>query len=262
MKKLYLRSTLLLTIVLFSLHTEAQSDSGGRWAAGIVFSPDYAYRTIIYPDSVKRWKELQDKYEHPAFGYTTGVTLLYSLNKRLELESGLLYSAKGYVVKLPGEEGWHLPDELSDEGGQINDPLLPDEANTIFNYRYLDVPFKVNWFFYQSRVRFFLSAGVTGSFFLDEFTEEKLIFDDRIETTRYNEEDVTFNPVVLSLTGGAGIEYPLTGKLRIRVNPEVRHAVTPLADTFGKCYLWSAGINTSVFFKLRKGGTSSHPRLK
>ncbi len=241
MKKLFNYSFLLFIILSISFHARAQPEDQGKWSVGIVFSPDYASRHIKFPDEHADWKEYLDENEQPIFGYTTGISFLYSLNKKFELESGLMFSSKGFKYTAPE---FVVFDE--------NDSALPLEATTTYNYRYLDVPFKMNWFFLQKKVKLFLSAGVAGSFFLDELMVQELKFPDRTERSQYNEKDVDFNPVVLSLTGGAGIKYSLSDRLHIRLNPEFRRAVTPLADMLGEYYLWSAGVNSGVFFKLQR----------
>ncbi len=252
MKKLFICFGCLFPFLLFPTPIQAQPGEKGKWSVGVVFSPDYASRFIKFPDENEHWEEYLDENDIPILSYTTGISLLYSLNKKFEMESGLLLSAKGYAYKVPGEGVWQIPEWESFVGWEINDPAVPLEATTTYNYQYLDVPLKLNWFLLHKKVRLFLSAGISGSLFLNEFVVQEAIFPDRAETSRYKEEDVDFNPVVLSLTGGAGIEYPLSDRLRIRFNPEFRHAVVPIANTPGRYYLWSVGINTGMFINLQR----------
>jgi hypothetical protein len=214
MKPLFSFYTGLLCFVLFSVSLQAQSGGDGKWSAGLVFSPDYAFRRLAFPESAQIWKEFSDENDLTKFGYTTGISILYRLHPALELESGLLYANKGYRLRFPDSEPF-------DE----NDPAIPLEYNTTYNFRYLDVPFKLNWFFYRKRAKLFLSAGVAASLFIDEFSINKAVYPGRTEISRVYLEDTDFNSVVFSLSGGGGIDYSVTRSIVIRINPEIRYGI-------------------------------------
>ena len=90
---------LILTfLILFPLITFCQNKDTlktKRIAIGVVFSPDYSYRTLKPYSSSNLIAELRDSLEIPKFGFTTGLNLLLQLNKRLTLEAGLQFSNKG-----------------------------------------------------------------------------------------------------------------------------------------------------------------------
>jgi len=89
---------ILTFLILFPLITFCQNKDTlktKRIAIGIVFSPDYSYRTLK-PNSSSNWiAEFRNSLEIPKFGFTTGLNFLLQLNKRLTLEAGLQFSNKG-----------------------------------------------------------------------------------------------------------------------------------------------------------------------
>ncbi len=243
MKALFNVTAGIFCLLLLSTQVQAQRGRESKWSAGIVFSPDYAYRLLKSESDDNGWKEAFDELEKPKVGYTTGISILYMLHRKLEIESGLLYSNKGSKINLSNFTSF---DKI--------DLLIPQEITTINNYRYLVVPLKINWVFLKKKARLFLSAGMSADFFLDEFTVQEVIFPDKTETDRNNQEDMDFNAVILSLSGGAGLDYPLNKHLFIRINPEVRHGIIPIADATGKRYNWSVGLNTGLYFRMKNKG--------
>jgi hypothetical protein len=177
MKSLFFYSPVFICLILFSAQIQAQSGRESHWSAGIVFSPDYAYRTLRSDGTGNGWKEMFDELEIPKFGYIGGISILYMMHRNMEMESGMLYSNKGLKLNLSNFTHWLEVDQA-----------VPEEINTIDNYRYLVVPLKINWFFLQRKARLFLSAGMSADFFLKEFTIQEVIFPDRTETDRFNQE--------------------------------------------------------------------------
>jgi len=53
-----------------------------------------------------------------------------------------------------------------------------------------------------------------------------------------------------AVVAGLGINYDLTSRLTFRVEPTYRRSITSIINAPIKGYLYSAGINTGIYFKL------------
>lgn len=241
MKKYSLLLSLLIPIFLVSsvvFGQTAEPVSSSKVSIGISFSPDYSYRALNSSGSFQLGTDFRDTVEIAKLGYTAGLSLLFKPWDRVSFETGLYFSNKGYRMKSIA---------LYD----INPPF--DEAvnhiKTTYNFYYLDIPIKVNYFILTGKIKLFVSAGFSTNIFLDE--REKVSFEDP-ESTETIKISTKFSDISVAVIIGAGIDYAINNKLNLRIEPLFKRAIIPLADAPIKEYHYSLGANFGLYYKLTK----------
>jgi hypothetical protein len=163
--------------------------------------------------------------------------MLYQLNKRFSLETGLQFSDKG-----------EKPKEFTLIWGQP-DPSLPIKSTFIYHYNYFDIPIKVNYNISTSRLKFFVSGGLSTNLFLFQKTTSRLEYIDGNTMTNNSISD-GLSRVNLAVVAGFGINYDLTNRLTFRIEPTYRRSLNSIINAPVKGYLYSVGINTGLYLKL------------
>ncbi|MCK9451593.1 MAG: PorT family protein [Bacteroidales bacterium] len=169
-------------------------------------------------------------------GYTVGLSLLYKPWERFSFETGLLFSNKGYQTKYIGMYDVMPPA-----------PVFENRAKRNYQYYYLDIPLKVNYFVLTGSVKLFASAGLSASIFLDE--REKVTFE-HPKSTEIIKSDTDFSAISVAVILGAGIDYTINNRLNLRIEPVFRHAIIPLLDAPIKEYHYSIGANFGLYYTL------------
>lgn len=236
MKKLIL---LFLLMPLFSLGQNQTNVKETKFAVGLCFSPDYSYRYLSTDVDAKKFiTEERDTSETPDFGFTAGVSLHYSFNKRFAVESGLLYSKKGYKKILTNFFAF-----------DPNDPLIPERAVFYSRFDYLCVPVKFNYVFIDKRFKLFVTAGVSANFFIKEETKIVNEFSNRT-TVKYVEDNISdFRKLNLEFLAGIGADYNLNKHFKLRLEPLFRRSINSITTTDIKGYLYSGGLNFGVYYR-------------
>jgi len=214
------------------------------FSIGLTFSPDYSYRTLK-PDNSKSSiliADSRDTTEIPKFGFTTGINLKRIISKRIALEIGLLFSDKGEKTKAISKK-W-----ITNSGQSIDD--LPTKITSNYKYYYFDFPIKVNYYLKTDKLKLYLTAGISPNLFLVERSILIYEYNDgrTLRTTRFGNNG--FSRLNLALIGGLGLSYDLTEKIFITLEPTFRHAIISVINAPIKGYLYSAGLNTGLYFKL------------
>jgi len=234
---------LILILLLTSTITFGQDTSATRhkFFIGVSYSPDYCYRTQVnksISDSLWNYvKNYYDSIETSKFGYTTGINLCYYISEKIFIESGVLYSNKGYKtipVKTPMID--------------INGNVTYISASFISTYKYLDIPFKVNYTFLKRRIKIVAGIGATLNIFLNSsFTSEPK---EAIESVIVISEN-TVNKINLSPTISIGLLYKLNEKMNLRLEPTYHYGIFNIDDNSSKSvHLWNAGIGIAYCYKL------------
>lgn len=239
---------ILFLCIFFQGLLYSQSNGSGdakRFALGVNFSPDRCYRVWWAAPwnrkSIPGYRskvDFRDSMETPRIGFTAGVGVLYRKSVNLTFESGLYYASKGVNMirtKL-------IP--------ITPDPYLPDYASFTFRENYLELPLKANYTFRSGR----LNGYVTGGFSSNVFWSAKSVglfeySDGRTERvvgslagpSRFN----------FSIVAGLGMDYQLSERWAIRMEPTFRHAITPSVFGTDIGYYWhSLGLQTGVYLRL------------
>ena len=116
MRKLLLFLAFLPNVIFCQTVEVSKSN---KLLVGLCFSPDYCYRKLVTNNSSSYafLKESRDSMEIPKFGFTTGLSFLYKINKRISIELGLQFSNKGEKTK------------TYTINSQPTDPDVPTEAH-------------------------------------------------------------------------------------------------------------------------------------
>jgi hypothetical protein len=191
--------------------------------------------------SVQFVVDVRNTSEIPVFGFTTGLSLVFQTEKRWTFETGIQYSRKGMQSK-KADLIWGQPD-----------PSLPTKVSINYRFDYLDIPFKVGYSFAQigNKLSFFASAGISANIFLKERSAITLEYSDgRTDTQKLTPQLGDPSRLNVAAMVGIGTSFSLGNRLHFRIEPVFRHTITPIADTPVKTYLYSAGVNAGVYFRL------------
>ena len=241
MKNNFLFLLILLPYVLLSNTIDStksvDSTKNRKWEIGFSFSPDYSYRTLKSDADNQSLKEMRDTLEIPKFGFTTGINVVYHFNDRIVLETGLLFSDKGEKTKKTSFEN-------------VPSSQLPIYYTYKYHYLYLDIPLKVDYYLLTGKLKLFVTAGVSGNIFINQKTTLLQGHDNgdiQKNTTTFNPG---FNRFNLAMIAGLGINYKLSSRMNLKVEPVYRRSLTSIANTPIKSYLYSTGLNMGISFKL------------
>ena len=213
------------------------STKTGKFEIGISFSPDYSYRTLKTDASNQLIKDTRDTLESAKFGYSAGINVAYHFNKKLVIEAGLLFSDKGEKTKKVAFVD--VP--------QGQDPIYYSYK---YNYYYLDIPLKADYYILTGKLKLYVTAGVSGNIFLIQKTTEL----QGHNNSDYQKTTSTFNPgfnrLNIAVIAGAGINLKMSDKLNLKLEPIYRRSITSVINAPVKTYLYSAGINIGIYYKL------------
>lgn len=210
---------------------------------GFTFSPDYCYRTLkadASSVSAKWIVDSRDTFEIPKFGYTTGLYVALRFNKRISLETGLLYSNKGEKTK-----------RLSNLHAIEPDSTLPIAISFIYGYIYIDIPIKFNYYvLVHKKAKLFVMAGISPNIFLTQKTTSILEYKDGQKNTSNSWHQQDYAIIDLTIIAGLGFSYDLTNKIYFSLEPTYRRSIIPINDGGIISYLYSIGLTTGLFYKL------------
>lgn len=232
---------LFLPLTLFSQATDITEK--GKFFIGLNFSPDYSYRHLIQNGddfSDMEWKyvkNIQDSIFIPKYGYTAGIAFGYHINKMLNIETGIIYSNKGYkTISTETVYDFYRP---------------PENAQSILDYTYLGIPLKANVIFFDERFQLIMGFGATLDILLRKSV--KIIPDN--PTTRFPIQkkyiDYDYNKINISPIVSIGMKYNITHRMSLRAEPTFRYSVLKLDDkSYVETHLYSVGLNIGFYLAL------------
>lgn len=224
---------ILISVSLAGQQTTSQTNSKLRIGAG--FSPNYCYRVLKSEGANSYVQDRRKKLEKPKFGYSAGLSVLYDLNQSIVLESGMLFTDRGEKI-----EGLDV--------GSVYETEPIGKADIIYHYQYLDIPFKINYFFVHARIKLFASAGASVNVLVNEFSRSRVdLFDGTSEM--HSGSSGNHEPVNIQLLAGLGLEYSFSKRFTFRLEPVFRHSVTSIVDAPLKQYPYSIGTTIAVYYR-------------
>ncbi len=231
--------TLFVFTVLTIQAQEPEKNSSPKWSIGLSFSPDYCYR-ILKSEYFSPVMEYRDETEIPKFGYTAGIGILRRLHRKLELESGICYSDKGYKTD---------KQNLSWVNSELD---LPSKYSIVYRYQYFEIPVKLNYYLLNRKILAFLTGGASVGIFNRQQTKLILEHTDGSKNSTLSENDLGFSALNFSIFVGGGILCPVSKSWSIRMQPLCRMALTPLRPTVGlKEKLFSTGLEVGFYYTVR-----------
>lgn len=224
--------------MLYASCTHAQDKS--RFLVGPAFSLNQCHRTLINADGERITDaliELNDSREMPKGGFNIGLGILHRFSPLFGLETGILYSNKGYQT-VP--VNFVFGDSLTPAGGSFK---------SIYTFHYLDIPLKANFTFGKGKVRFIAGAGLAANIFLTEI-ETRVITDPNGKRERESSAaSYPYNRLNLSALASAGVACQLSDKVELRVEPNFSHGLLGIIDSTPiDANLWTVGIGFSCYF--------------
>lgn len=249
-----MRLNLLVTLTILPLSIFCQSSDSStkrKLYFGLAFSPDYCYRTLKSDASgISEFiVDFRDSTEIPIFGYTTGLTIGLRISKRFSLETGLLYSGKGYKTK---EQELSYGDMIDPRYGFVytNNPNPLQKNTFIYRIIYIDFPLKLNYYIMTRKLKFYYSAGFSPNLFLTEKTTSISEYSDGSKSKKTTSNSNRYSKINLAFITGFGFSYDLTKKLYFQIEPTYRRSLTSIIEAPIKGYLYSFGFNSGLYYKL------------
>jgi hypothetical protein len=222
--------------------------------------------------------------EHSRLSYTGGVALSYKINKRFSIQSGLYYSSFGQELtgistyggfqKYDYTKGDHNFEVLTSSGTVYTnntdvfllDPVSPDKiitryTNDVFdpakanlqyldnsltqNFSYLELPLVLRYKIMDKAIDFNIIGG---------FASNLLVSNSVYATLNEGKYPVGktegMNLITFSSSVGMGMEYSLSKKLSLNLEPTLRYYLNPFNEISGiKIHPYSFGIFSGLSYK-------------
>jgi len=225
-----------------------------RWQIGINFSPDYDYRILKLSDTSALGRytlKERNEGETAKFGFSVGLNLIYNCNKTIGIETGVQFSDKGYQYKMDGSD-LTFPDMTDPRSGFIyngSSGSVIESLKYTDHFYYFDIPLKVNFNFGNGKVRFISSTGIVTNIFIADKVSTVVHYSNR-KTDRYSNKNTheKFNSINLSPMISLGIDWKISNRQHIKIEPTFRYGVLKIINSQLTGYLWNAGINFGYYF--------------
>lgn len=255
MKLITFLLTILITANLYGQENpEAASTADFKQIQiGVNFSPDYCFRTLknndgsATSDMILKWRNENEKGK---LGYTTGINMIFNLNKNIGIGAGIQYSNKGYQIKSQDLTYGSMIDPRRGFTNNTSGATLTS-VRFIYNHHYIDIPLKVNFSFGKKKIRFVTSVGVSTNIFITETSTIVLKYSDGTKDRDTQQTTYNYNKVNLSPFVSAGIDWKFNDRNNLKIEPTVRYGVLKIIDAPVTGYLWNAGLNISYYFGLK-----------
>lgn len=238
MKQLILNCFLILFSSFLALANSGDSTKPEKAQLGVIVSPDYCYRSLKANADGKWMADIRDTMEIPKVGYSLGVNMAYALSERFTFEIEALFSNKGENTKKYDLGNTPFPYVLSKSAISYKK-----------SYYYLDVPLKLNYAISKGKVKFYLTGGASINTFLGQSTIITTDASNGTETSYIGKSQPKFQKINVAIIAGLGLNYALTDKYLIRVEPVYKRSINSIIDAPIKSYLYTVGINFGLACK-------------
>jgi Outer membrane protein beta-barrel domain len=215
--------------------------SGTRFAVGAGFSPDICNRTLRNTDgsaSSAGIIDIRNAGEIAKPGYTAGLHVIINPQKRLQASAGIRYSNKGYTTK------------RRDAVFTVPDPLSYKTVKYTYSHHYIDIPLKLGILTGTKRLRFIAGGGFTINLLLSE----TILLDAETNSGQTDRKKIAFSnggsTINISPAISAGVDYRINNHIHFRAEPAFSYGLVKLTKTPVTTYLWNAGLNMSLYYKL------------
>jgi hypothetical protein len=251
-----------------------------RWSIEALASPTY-YSTFTSGND--QLTSQLTSTEDPLFSYSGGVSFSYKISKRFSIQSGIYYSSLGQRIdgiysfsgfqkyneskgspsfKVPTTSGTVYtsnPDVFLAAYGNgkvyttyTNDVFDPNKASLQYisnsltqNLSYLELPVIVRYKVIDKMIGINIIGGLSYNLLVSNSAYAMK------DGTKYSVGDTKgLNPLALSSSLGMGMEYNLSDKLSLNLEPTFRYYLDPFSITTGSLiHPYSFGIFSGVSYK-------------
>jgi hypothetical protein len=252
-----------------------------RWSIAAMASPTYLSSFNSGSDGLS--KQLSSS-EQSLISYSGGVAFSYKISKRFSIQSGLYYSSLAQKVDginsfsgfLPygtltkGDHNFEVlttngtvftsnPDVFLSANGSdrivtaytndVFDPkkasLQPVSTSLDQNFKYLEVPMILKYKLIDKTLGINLIGGLSYNLLVGNSVYTT------VDGSKYSiGKTQGLNPLTLSSSLGMGMEYNLSGKLSLNLEPTFRYYLNPFSSSTGSfIHPYSFGIFSGVSYK-------------
>lgn len=256
MKQLTTIAAMMISLAAFgqdSLKSKVSTEFN-RLLFGVNVSPDYCYRTLSNNDGSSTSSmiiDLRNDKEVAKIGYTAGLNICYNICKHLGVEVGVQYSNKGYAFKKSDLTFGDMIDPRYGFVYPVYNSIVPSKIKFIDNYIYVDVPMRAIFSFGEKRIHFVTSIGVMTNILL-KATQTSVVEYENGDTKRQTQDQkYDFKTLDISPTVSVGLDYKISSKINLSVEPTFRYGLVKIIDTPVTAYLWSRGLNITCYYSLK-----------
>jgi hypothetical protein len=250
-----------------------------RWSLAAFASPTYYSKFSSGEDGLS--KDLMES-EEPIVSYTGGLGLSYKISKRFSIQSGLYYSSLGQKLDgINSYEGFRQYDNSKGDNNFIvhssngdiyannpdvflstdaserimtaytNDVFDPKKANLQYlnnsltqNLSYLELPLILRYKLVDKTLGINLIGGLSYNFLVSNSVYTEL------EGNKYLIGDTRgLNPMSVSSSVGMGMEYNVSKKLSLNLEPTFRYYLNPFSISGSYAHPYSFGVFSGVSYK-------------
>lgn len=259
---------------------DVPKEKTNRWSVMAIASPTY----YLSPQSVGNEVSSQiSSSEQSRISYSGGVGFAYKISKKISIQSGLYYSSIGNEVDgINSFAGFRQYDytkgdhnfEVLTSSGRIytenadvflrdnsgdrvltmytNDVFDPDKANLSYidnslfqNFSYLEMPLILRYKVIDKSIDFNLIGGFSYNLLVSNSVHAV------IDGSKYNiGKTAGLNPLMISSSLGMGMEYNLSDRFSINLEPTFRYYINPFGEISGiKAHPYSFGVFSGLSYK-------------
>ena len=250
-----------------------------KWSLIASASPTYYLRQGLGKDDMSR--QLSSS-EQSQISYSGGFGLSYKISSKLSIQSGLYYSSIGREIDginsfagfrqydyTKGDHNFEvmtssgliytdntdifLLDNAGDRVSTIytNDVFDPAKANLNYlnsslyqNFSYLEMPVILKYKVIDKTIDLNLIGGLSYNLLITNSVRTN------INGTKYAVGTTGLNPFMVSSSLGMGMEYSLTSKISLNLEPTFRYYLNPFGNTPGiNIHPYSFGLFSGVAYK-------------
>ncbi len=238
-----MKQLLLLIAAIIPLAAAAQSTrSKKKISIGFTVSPSYGFRTLKNNDGSSSSDIVinsRNDAEQGRFTYNAGANVLFNFSDRMGIETGILYSNRGYKTK------------NLDLTYTMPDPSLPTKARFVYSYKYFGIPLKARFTAGKNKLRFLGSFGLVTNFLLTVKQTSKYEYTGGRTDEHKQATSSGFKKIDISPTLSAGIDYKLNNKVHLIVAPTFEYGLLKIRDAPVVEHLWNAGMALGFYYGLR-----------
>jgi hypothetical protein len=259
---------------------EVLKEKINRWSVTAMASPTYYLRPELSSTEIA---DQISSSEQSKISYSGGVSFAYKISKKLSIQSGLYYSSIGNEVDgINSFAGFRPYDytkgdhnfEVLTSSGRIytentdvflldysgdrvltrytNDIFDPTKANLSYinnslfqNFSYLEMPVILRYKLIDKSVDFNLIGGLSYNLLVNNTVHTV------VDGSKYNiGKTAGLNPFMVSGSMGMGIEYSLSEKFSLNLEPTFRYYLNPFGEIPGlKTHPYSFGVFSGLSYK-------------
>lgn len=232
----------------------------GKFSLNINVSPQYSFRTLqnnvsyMIPDIGEKYF---NEHEKGNFSYSTGLQLLYTLNKKWEISGGLEYSRysqsigiNGFDLKTDNQNDYYVYTSIGKDDLIINSSVPVNDSEFLKSskiYSFINIPLGLEYYLINN---FFITGGISYNHLLttdvnwqaEDFNGDFSIITNNITGIKRSN---------FSFSIGAAYKKIINSKLSLVINPQFTAFITSFTREMPvKTYPYTLGIKFGLRYKI------------